>query len=330
MEKEKFDLEDFPTSSSARKMLGYVSDGFYDRSYVGKWIFQVMGLEYDRALEIATDLPDQFFPETATWGLMYHEIKWGLPVRENLSYEKRRELIYRKRDCRAPMTPCRMEEYLKNEMDFEAYVADCHDPGAFGYTPWHPNTFKVTFIGEGTLNTKKAREILDRIKQSHTTFSLEDMVVAEIDSSALENVQFGHMEVQAFFHYFKRILNGGWLLDGSVSLGQAPICEVGLGIVIGVIDVTLEKGARLQGMDISAAFPMAPPRRRYAVEAGYCFDSARLQVGLPGIGLKLSARTDTAVWAEGVTIEKDLWCLDGQEMMDGSRILDAAVWEEGL
>lgn len=85
---EKFDLERFPTSESAKKMLSFVSDGFYDESYVGKWIFQVMGIEYDKALEIAMDLPAQFFLETATWGLLYHEIKWGLPVRLNLSYEE--------------------------------------------------------------------------------------------------------------------------------------------------------------------------------------------------------------------------------------------------
>ena len=28
----------------------------------------------------AEDLPAQLFPETATWGLMYHEIKWGLGI----------------------------------------------------------------------------------------------------------------------------------------------------------------------------------------------------------------------------------------------------------
>ena len=111
---EKFALESFPTSESAKKMLGYVSDGFYDESYVGKWIYQVMGLEYDRALEMVEDLPAQFFPETATWGLMYHEIKWGLPVRENLSYEERRKRIYQKRDYRAPMTPYRMEKGLED------------------------------------------------------------------------------------------------------------------------------------------------------------------------------------------------------------------------
>ena len=79
---EKFDLENFPVSESAKNMIASVSDGFYDNSYVGKWLYEVMGQEYDTAREIAEDILNQLFPETATWGLMYHEIKWGLPVRE--------------------------------------------------------------------------------------------------------------------------------------------------------------------------------------------------------------------------------------------------------
>lgn len=96
MDGEKFDLEQFPTSESAKRMLSYVTPGFYDNSYVGKWLYQVMGLEYDDARKLAEELQYQMFPETATWGLMYHEIKWGLPVRTNLSYEERRQLIYQK------------------------------------------------------------------------------------------------------------------------------------------------------------------------------------------------------------------------------------------
>ena len=46
MEKEKFDLEAFPVSESARRMMSYVSQGFYDNSYVGKWLYEVMGMEY--------------------------------------------------------------------------------------------------------------------------------------------------------------------------------------------------------------------------------------------------------------------------------------------
>ena len=117
-DEKKFDLEHFPTSESAKRQLSYVSDSFYDESYVGKWLFQVMGIEYDQARELLEDLPNQFLPETATWGLRFHEEKWGLPVRENLPYEERRRLIYQKRDYRAPMTPYRMDQFLSDATGF--------------------------------------------------------------------------------------------------------------------------------------------------------------------------------------------------------------------
>lgn len=169
---ETFDLENFPTSESARKMLSYVSSGFYDKSYVGKWIYQVMGIEYDKALEIAEDMPAQFFVETATWGLMYHEIKWGLPIQPNLSYEERRKLIYMKRDVRMPVTPYKMERMLENMIGFEVHISDVNDEGGYGDGFLHPNIFNVTIIGGSGLNLEPVRNMLDRIKQSHTVYTI--------------------------------------------------------------------------------------------------------------------------------------------------------------
>lgn len=173
---EKFDLENFPTSESALKMLSHVTEGFYDKSYVGKWIFQVMGIEYDKVQEMVVDLPRQFFIETATWGLMYHEIKWGLPVRENLSYEERRKLIYQKREARAPMSPYAMEGYLSQFTDFEVHISDVHDKGEYGEIPDHPNLFQATFIGEGTLEADRVLRALRKIKQSHTDFIAKEWI----------------------------------------------------------------------------------------------------------------------------------------------------------
>ena len=173
MEKEKFDLENFPTSKSARKMLSYVTKGFYDWSYIGKWIYQVLGLEYDKALEMVEELPAQFFPETATWGLIYHEIKWRLPVRENLTYEERRKRIYQKRDYRAPVTPYRMEKHLESMFGLEVHVNDVNDPGRFGMEFPDPNVFAVTVIGESGLNLENIRAEIDSMKQSHTVYTID-------------------------------------------------------------------------------------------------------------------------------------------------------------
>lgn len=95
------DLERFPWSDSANRMLTYVTKGWYDKSYVGKWIYEVMGRELDLATMHIEELPYQMFIDTATWGLKYHEIKYGLPVREDLSYEERRRLLREKKNTRS-------------------------------------------------------------------------------------------------------------------------------------------------------------------------------------------------------------------------------------
>lgn len=182
-----FDIEDFPKSESAKRMLSYVTQGFYDKSYVGKWMFEVMGREYDSARELIEDLPNQFFPETATWGLMYHEIKWGLPVLNHLSPEERRKIIIQKRDFKAPMTPYRMEEYLSAITGFKVTVADVHDRGEFDFHPPHPNVFQVTFVGEGRLDVEEARKIIKEIRQSHTAFYVNEVVTVHVDCRYIEN-----------------------------------------------------------------------------------------------------------------------------------------------
>lgn len=216
---ERFDLENFPISESAKNMIASVSDGFYDNSYVGKWLYEVMGQEYDTAREIAEDLINQLFPETATWGLMYHEIKWGLPVRENLSYEERRQIIYRKRDYLAPMTPYRMEGYLKTATGFDVRIADINDPGDYGFVAPHPNVFKAYFMGEGTLQSKRARALLNELKQSHTTFTMNDRTEIISDNRTLEEMKLR----KVIFHiaesfWYSDLLDGRKLLDGSSLL----------------------------------------------------------------------------------------------------------------
>lgn len=162
------ELELFPTSESATKMLSYVTQGFYDKSYVGKWLYQVMGLEYDDMQVLVEELPYQFFPETATWGLKYHEQKWGLPTRENLLYEERRKLIYQKRDYRAPMTPYRMETLLYDLTGLTVHVYDCMEDDRL-----EPNVFRVEIDpGDSAVDVAAAFAKIKSAKQSHTTFIL--------------------------------------------------------------------------------------------------------------------------------------------------------------
>lgn len=351
MDKEKFDIEAFPTSESALRMLGNVTQGFYDNSYVGKWLYQVMGLEYDEARNLVEELPLQMFPETATWGLMYHEMKWQLPVRNNLSYEERRQLIYQKRDYRAPMTPHRMETYLKNATGFKVYVADIHDSGPFGYKPEHPNVFKVFFVGEGTLNSKAAWQMIDRLKQSHTTYIINDHSAFIIDSSNLEQVLVNNIRIATEIPFWRtRLFDGSEIMDGSHFMDAAREYDLRLGIIYRTGEFVTKESASLVMLAVKAEIPLSEKLNIVEQTAAISIDFWRSlyfngSVLMDGTHLMNYSRqeitTAVAIGAEmpevpekfgnaTVTTSRNLAYFDGSVLMDGSRLMNSIYRKEGI
>lgn len=351
---KEFDLEKFPTSESGRRQLGYVSENFYEKSYVGKWLFQVMGMEYDEVRRIVEELPEQMFIETATWGLKYHEVKWQLPVRESLSYEERRKLIYQKRDARSPMTPYRMERHLRDITDFEVHVSDIHDGGDFFVKQnifngaWvldgsvllnqgknsfpHPNIFRVVFIGVGdrNLNIGKIKKALNRIKQSHTYYILREWVIIGLNNQYLEKVNLKSLEIRLGMPFFMlRRFNGSWLLDGAVPLCQSVICSMNMRIILGLIRIIIT-GSNVLSSSIGFSLPLAKVQNvlekiRFRLEL-----SARYASRPQEIGMAVYFEEQEVFEDYQVTIRKDLWFVDGMEVLDGTRLLDAEIRRESL
>ncbi len=377
---EKFDLEKFPTSESAQRMLSYVSDGFYDTSYIGKWLFQVMGAEYDEARRVIEELPKQLFPETATWGLMYHEIKWGLPVRAGLSDEERRRLIYEKRDYKAPMTPYRMEQYLANVTGFDVHVTDIHDSWN-GYLPEHPNQFRVFFVGEGMLDAKAALSAIRRIKQSHTTFEASEYIGFTFGVDIFYNAQL--RVVSAFYPRYntppflldgRARLDGTYYLNGYLSGESIDFYPVVLRMVAGAdwrtertgtagaqllfhpeiqLDVENDTALRIWGAVCAKTQTISQLFFYGSIEAGIQTNNQLTMQGtakesvdteasaqiIAETGIEITQESalqvkgfiDCEVKTDGIlTVEKDLWLLDGSVMLDGSRILDAEIYEEEI
>lgn len=205
-------IENFPTSEAAKRMMGYITgNGFYDRSYVGKWIFQVMGIEMDEARRIIEDeLPYQAFPETATWGLRYHEEKFGLPIRENLSSEERRKLILDRRDTKAPITPWRLEKMVNSVLGCDVKVVDIHEPDN---KITHPNTFVVYLEGEGAFSLQKGIDKINDAKQSHTSYELHVRLAVFV---LVENILFNRMTVRLPITWWGATWDGEYLFDGSI------------------------------------------------------------------------------------------------------------------
>lgn len=152
----KFDLENFPTRESAKRMMTRISP-IYDNSYVAKWIFEVMGFEIDLVRSRYDELRLQAFPETATWGLAYWEQKYGIPINESLDVETRRKNIILRMGYRAPMNPCRVEKIVESICNRPTTVIE----------NVAPYTFRVVISGGGNVNLDVINRHLRKMIPSH-------------------------------------------------------------------------------------------------------------------------------------------------------------------
>lgn len=159
---KNFDLEKFPENHVSKRMISRVSP-IYERSYVAKWLYEVMGREVGDAETRFSELREQANPETATWGLCYWEQRYGIEVDESRSLAARRAAVISKRGTRAPMNPARIEEILSSmsgrKIRVEENVA--------------PYTFRVYVEnGEGFVDYDAIVRKLKKVKPSHLAFEV--------------------------------------------------------------------------------------------------------------------------------------------------------------
>ena len=130
------------------------------------------------------------------------------------------------------MTPYRIETMLGNVTGFWANVCDIHDGGKYGYKVSHPNTFIVVFVGDGTLNTKAVKRLLDSAKQSHTTYTMIDRMDTVLDCSTLEQMLLRNISIRAAVPFWRAtLLDGSGYLDGSMLLDSMREYDLRLGLM---------------------------------------------------------------------------------------------------
>lgn len=112
------DLDKFPTSETAKRMLKRVSP-VYQNSYTAKWLYQVMGMELDEARSIVESLRDQAFTQTVTWAIEMQEHKYSIEPDESLTLDERRTRLFRKKTVKHPANPWFYENYIKNGWGIE-------------------------------------------------------------------------------------------------------------------------------------------------------------------------------------------------------------------
>jgi len=130
-----------------------------------KAIYDVQGTELGSILYYSNDLLNQFFIDTATWGLIYWEEEYGIETNLDMSYEDRRTVLKAKKRGQGTTT----KEMIKN-------VAESFSGGEVNIIEDNVYySFIVKFIGIKGIpkNMEAFKNMLENIKPAHLGYVFE-------------------------------------------------------------------------------------------------------------------------------------------------------------
>ena len=160
------DIENFPTDPTALRMMSMISQ-IYGKSYVGKWIFEVMGTEVGTASDNFKKVIQESFPDTAEEMLDVWEELYGILTKPELSISERRAAVLLKRNVHKSMNPARIAERIGTLTGTAVSVRE----------NTAPHTYEVCVSIEGSdVDYAAVRKEVDKIKQSNKTV---DVIVAQ-------------------------------------------------------------------------------------------------------------------------------------------------------
>ena len=128
-------------------------------------LYRTEGYELGTAKCTFSDLVDQCFVQTATWGLLRWEEVYGIATNFSLSYEQRREIILAKMRGQGTTT---VEMIRNTAIAFSGGEVEVIEDNA------HYN-FIVRFVGQYGIpqNMQAFKEMLEEIKPAHLGYTLE-------------------------------------------------------------------------------------------------------------------------------------------------------------
>lgn len=145
------------TSETGRDFAGQVAP-IYGDSFIGLWLFQVMGAEWDAVRKWCREIGPQTVPHTATWSLDFWEQEYGIPKDPAMGTAQRRKRILSYMRDRAPMNPVTLGRIASvAAANAEAEIEELTGPNHF--TVWIsalPNAADVEKITAAVKRAKPA------------------------------------------------------------------------------------------------------------------------------------------------------------------------------
>lgn len=149
------------TDKMAQRIIDFVAP-VYGNSYVGLWIFQVIGCVIGEVYDICDQMRNETTVSTADLLLDLWERRYGLSTDSTLTKEQRRALLTSRSQDRGPCNPARLEAAISAALggatvEIEENVAQ--------------NTFLVN-IRDYVPSFEPAVAVLERMKPAHLIYQI--------------------------------------------------------------------------------------------------------------------------------------------------------------
>lgn len=154
------------TSNAAKRMIDYVSP-IYDQSYIGLWLFNVIGIELDELNKFCEELYDQAHIDTATWSLPMWEKEYGITPLEDQTIEQRRERLLQIKK-KSAFNPEKLRKLIESMTDVEVEVVE----------NTNKNTFLVRLKGYVD-NLDEVKRQINLMKPAHLVYNISGPGIAE-------------------------------------------------------------------------------------------------------------------------------------------------------
>jgi len=151
-------------STAAKRMIEMASP-IYEDSYVGSWIFEILGRSWDEVWEIIDDMPNQLFPHMVTWLIDLWERRYGITPNIGDDLDTRRRRLLEAEAQPQPFTPWALDQYVYAQCGRHVVVDEHIAPYTFG-------VYIVDNVDALPLDYSKVRRHIIKHKHSHMSFEL--------------------------------------------------------------------------------------------------------------------------------------------------------------
>lgn len=260
-------------------------------------------------------------------------------VRENrASLEHRRRMALSRMNQQLPYSLPKLKEILDAALGRQWYELDIQ------YSAYE---LELDVIDQPYQVLKNIQAMVEEIIPAHLLYIFAGLYPTEIP---METSAAACLELASdFYARYNReflYLDGSWLLDGAYFLnGYKEIERLDLYParlrVQEILQVSVEVGGRQQLISIVAgrpevqteisfwsAVPVSVVVAREDANADLAVCENAWTTAGNGSRLRMSQQTDAGPeMLSGLTVEKDLWYLDGSYLLDGTKLLDAQIFK---